>query len=86
MGKRPQPNGREAVLQGTLKGYPLYAWRKRLQKKELVRSGLVDRTVGHLEQPSELALEPVLANGERLRLGDGVDAAALRTVLNVLRA
>jgi hypothetical protein len=31
-------------------------------------------------------LELVLATGERLRIGAGVDAATLRTVVEVLRA
>jgi hypothetical protein len=70
----------------SLTEYSFYAWRKRLQKKEPVRFALVDRRVGRLESPSEAALELVLANGERLRIGAGVDAAALRTVLSVLRA
>jgi hypothetical protein len=32
------------------------------------------------------ALELVLATGERLRIGAGVDTATLRTVLDLLRA
>jgi hypothetical protein len=70
----------------SLTEYSFYAWRKRLQKKEPVRFALVDRRVGDREPPAEAALELVLENGERLRIGTGVDAAALRTVLNVLRA
>jgi len=51
-----------------------------------VRFALVDRRAGHHEPAAEADLELVLANGERLRIGAGVDAAALRTVLSVLRA
>jgi len=66
--------------------YSFYAWRKRLQTKEPVRFALVDRRVAHREPSPEAALELVLASGERLRIGAGVDAATLRTVLDVLRA
>ena len=61
-----------------------YAWRKRLQKREAVRFALVDR--GARQEPAtEAALELVVATGERLRIGAGVDAATLRTVLEILR-
>src|SRR4051812_35458576 len=70
----------------SLTEYSFYAWRKRLQKKEPVRFALVDRRVGLHESSVEASLELVLATGERLRIGAGVDVAALRTVLNVLRA
>ena len=69
----------------SLTEYSFYAWRKRLQKAP-VRFALVDRRAGHHEPSAAAALELVLATGERLRIGAGVDAAALRTVLNVLRA
>src|SRR2546425_8031325 len=60
--------------------YSFYAWRKRLQKKEAVRFALVDRGAARQEPAAETALELVLATGERLRIGAGVDAATLRTV------
>ena len=66
--------------------YSFYAWRKRLQNKGPVRFALVDRRVAHQGSPAEVALELVLATGERLRIGAGVEAATLRTVLDVLRA
>ena len=66
--------------------YSFYAWRKRLQKKEPVRFALVDRRAARQESATEAALELVLATGERLRIGAGVDAATLRTVLEALRA
>jgi len=69
----------------SLTEYSFYAWRKRLLKKEPVRFALVDRRAGHHEPPTEAALELVLATGERLRIGAAVNAAVLRTVLDVLR-
>jgi hypothetical protein len=65
--------------------YSFYAWRRRLQKKEPVRFALVDRRAARQEPASEAALELVLATGERLRIGAGVDAATLRTVLEAVR-
>ena len=65
--------------------YSFYAWRKRLQETGPVRFALVDRSPLRQERAAEAALELVLATGERLRIGAGVDAATLRTVLDVLR-
>ncbi len=65
--------------------YSFYAWRKRLQKKEPVRFALVDRRAARQEPAMEAALELVLTTGERLRIGAGVDAATLRTILEALR-
>jgi hypothetical protein len=50
-----------------------------------VRFALVDRRAARQEPATEAALELVMATGERLRIGAGVDAATLRTVLEVLR-
>lgn len=61
-----------------------YAWRKRLREAEPVRFALVDRTGG--AHAPEWNLELLLVSGERLRIGAGVDAATLRTVLETLRA
>ena len=47
---------------------------------------MVDRSPRRQESAAEAALELVLATGERLRISAGVDAATLRTVLDVLRA
>jgi hypothetical protein len=66
--------------------YSFYAWRKRLQQTGPVRFALVDRSPGRQERAAEAALELVLATGERLRISASVDAATLRTVLDVLRA
>ena len=64
--------------------YSFYAWRKRLRKTVPVRFALVDR--GAQQGSPEFGLEVVLASGDRLRIGAGVDAGTLRTVLAVLRA
>jgi hypothetical protein len=66
--------------------YSFYAWRKRLQQTGPVRFALVDRNPRRQEGAAEAALEVVLGTGERLRISAGVDAATLRTVLDVLRA
>ena len=58
-----------------------YVWRKRLRQPEAVRFALVER--GAAPEPM---LELMLNTGERLRIGRGVDEAALRTVLAALRA
>jgi hypothetical protein len=62
-----------------------YAWRKRLGEGGAVRFALVDRGGVRQEPAAEASLELVLATGERLRIGAGVDAATLRTVLDALR-
>ena len=66
--------------------YSFYAWRKRLQQTGPVRFALVERRPRPQEAAAEAALELVLPAGERLRISAGVDAATLRTVLDVLRA
>jgi hypothetical protein len=62
-----------------------YAWRKRLQETGPVRFALVERTARRQERTAEPVLELVLATGERLRIGPGVDITTFRTVLDVLR-
>ncbi len=62
-----------------------YAWRKRLQEQGPVRFALVERSVRRQECAAEPLLELVLATGERLRIGPGVDVTTLRTVLDALR-
>ena len=66
--------------------YSFYAWRKRLQESGPVRFALVERSARRQERTAETGLELVLATGTRLRIGAGVDAATLRTVLDALRA
>src|SRR5262244_4077446 len=63
--------------------YSFYAWRKRLQEKGPVRFALVERSARRQERTAEAVLELVLATGERLRIGAGVDTATLRAVLDV---
>lgn len=63
-----------------------YAWRKRLRGEGPVRFALVERGGVRQEPTTEARLELVLATGERLRIGAGVDPATLRTVLDALRA
>ena len=65
--------------------YSFYAWRKRLQESGSVRFALVERSTRRQERTAEPVLELVLATGERLRIGPGVDITTLRTVLDVLR-
>jgi hypothetical protein len=57
----------------------LYGWRKRLRQDKPVQFALL-KTVS-----SGAPLELCLANGERLRIANGVDAATLRLVLETLR-
>jgi hypothetical protein len=62
-----------------------YAWRKRLRESRPVRFALVERGARRQERTAEPALELVLATGERLRIGPGVDITTLQTVLDMLR-
>jgi hypothetical protein len=50
-----------------------------------VRFALVERSARRQERTAEAALELLLATGERLRIGPGVDKTTLRTVLDALR-
>lgn len=62
-----------------------YYWRKRLQTPASMRFALVEAEPGR--GPAQYAaLELVLRNGERLRIGAGVDATTLQHVLEALRA
>jgi len=65
--------------------YSFYAWRKRLREGGPVRFALVERSSRRQEHTADAALELVLATGERLRIGPGVDITTLRTVLDMLR-
>jgi hypothetical protein len=63
-----------------------YAWRKRIRNASgPVRFALVERSARRQERTAEPVLELVLVTGERLRISTGVDAATLRTVVDVLR-
>ena len=61
-----------------------YYWRKRLRKRETVQFALLEtkpRDTGSVTSRFEL----VLTSGERLRIGNEVDAATLRMVLEIVR-
>jgi len=62
-----------------------YYWRKRLRQQTAVRFALIDTGAAPQHTSAEPCLELVLPTGERLRIGAGVNAAALRTVLEALR-
>jgi transposase len=64
--------------------HAFYGWRKRLRETGPIRFALVDHT-GAPHAPEGI-LELTLLTGERLRIGAGVDAVTLRTVLEALRA
>jgi transposase-like protein len=59
-----------------------YSWRKRLSEDQPARFALVEASGAASRTPF---LELVLADGERLQIAPGVDAATLRTVLALLR-
>ncbi|HET7852786.1 MAG TPA: transposase [Methyloceanibacter sp.] len=64
-----------------------YSWRKRLRAEQPMRFALVETGAGRPPQAeADTKLELVLATGERLRIFGGVEAAAIRTVLEALRS
>ena len=63
-----------------------YLWRKRLRKQQPMRFALVETGPARQQRATEPDLELVLATGERLRIGAGIDPTALRRVLEALRA
>jgi len=62
-----------------------YLWRKRLRRQQPARFALVE-TGPAGQRAMEPLLELILKTGERLRIGAGADPAALRKVLEALRA
>ena len=66
-----------------IKPNSFYRWRKRLQQNQPVRFALLEPK----EETGTRAfgLEVILTGGERLRVGNGIDAATLRLVLDMLR-
>ena len=62
-----------------------YYWRKRFRQRPPVRFALIETGGAPPPAPSEHCLELVLPAGERMRIGAGVNAAVLRTVLEALR-
>lgn len=68
-----------------LTAWSFYCWRKRLRESGPVRFALIERGPVRQDSALDAQLEVVLARGERLRIGAGVEAATLRMVLDVLR-
>ena len=62
-----------------------YFWRKRLRNQQPIRFALLETETVRQQPASEVGLELVLATGERLRIGAGVETATLRKVLEALR-
>jgi transposase-like protein len=62
-----------------------YFWRKRLRNQQPVRFAVLETEVVRQQVATEVGLELVLATGERLRIGAGVETATLRRVLEALR-
>jgi transposase-like protein len=63
-----------------------YWWRRRLHDNHGGRFAVVETHASPVGASMETALELVLANGERLRIARGVDAATLRLALDTIRA
>ena len=61
-----------------------YYWRNRLRKNAPVRFARLETAPITTDRPA-CALELVLRNGDRLRIGDNVDTATLRAVLEAVR-
>jgi transposase-like protein len=62
--------------------HSFYQWRKRLRQSDTVRFALLEsRPSGDMTA----AIELVLTSGERLRIGNQVNATALRLVLDAVR-
>jgi len=62
-----------------------YLWRKRLGEQQPMRFALVETGSARRQPATEAGLELVLATGERLRIGNGVDEATFRLVLDAVR-
>jgi putative transposase len=60
-----------------------YYWRKRLRENGTVRFALLQTKTAIADAAP--AIELVLSTGERLRIGNGVDGATLRRVLDAVR-
>ena len=69
--------------QNGLRDTAFYGWRKRLRDTAPARFALVEAGAAHRTGAEPLELHR--SGGERLRIGPGVDAGTLRTILAVLR-
>ena len=58
-----------------------YFWRKRLREAGPVRFALIERGPVRPGSALDACVELLLASGELLRIGSGIDSATLRTVL-----
>lgn len=66
--------------------HQFYYWRKRLRSRQQpVRFALLERGATPSAAAANAELELVLVTSERLRIGTGVDATTLHTVLEALR-
>jgi hypothetical protein len=69
-----------------ISAWSFYCWRKRLREAGPVRFALIEGMPVRQESAVDARLELLLASGELLRIGSGIDTATLRTVLEALRA
>ncbi len=79
-GQRARPFCRERGIGE----WSFYKWRKRLRQSNKVEFALLEAAPA--AAIPDTALELMLLNGERLRIGSGVDAATLRLVLDAARS
>jgi hypothetical protein len=63
-----------------------YWWRRRLRKEQGVRFALLETRLAPTGGSETPGLELIFINGERLRIGLGVDSATLRQALDAIRA
>jgi transposase-like protein len=63
--------------------HSFYQWRKRLRQSETVRFALLESRAPSGDMTA--AMELVLTSGEPLRIGNQVNAATLRLVLDAVR-
>ena len=68
-----------------LSAWSFYCWRKRLREAGPVRFAVIERGPMRQGCAVDTRLELLLASGELLRIGSGIDSATLRTVLEALR-
>jgi hypothetical protein len=66
--------------------YAFYHWRRRVRNADSpVQFALLETSKKASSADMVTTLELVLNSGERLRIGNGVNAASLRVVLDVIR-
>jgi transposase-like protein len=71
--------------QAELSAHTLYNWRRRFARQPRVKFAMVEVSPEARSTNANAGLELLLADGERLQIFAGVDAAPLRTVLAALR-